>query len=119
MKEEKEDKSSAEDTNKPVNTQKTEKVNSNNRIIPKRRGLKIVKKKKPSNEHKIEDEIKSGINEDTSNAKMKSLSEILGGNNEDEKVSTKTTETTAAKAKVKKRRKKFLPKHILMVKNLN
>ncbi|AXX91334.1 translation initiation factor IF-2 [Malaciobacter molluscorum LMG 25693] len=110
VKEEKEDKSSAEDTNKPVNTQKTEKVNSNNRIIPKRRGLKIVKKKKPSNEHKIEDEIKSGINEDTSNAKMKSLSEILGGNNEDEKVSTKTTETTAAKAKVKKEKKKVPPK---------
>ncbi|RXJ99267.1 translation initiation factor IF-2 [Arcobacter sp. CECT 8986] len=106
VKEEKQDKSSAEDTNKPVNTQKTENVN-NNRIIPKRRGLKIVKKKKPSNEHKIEDEIKSGISEDPSKNKMKSLSEILGGSSEsEEKVSTQTT----VKPKVKKEKKKVPPK---------
>ncbi|RXJ87437.1 translation initiation factor IF-2 [Arcobacter sp. CECT 8985] len=108
--EEKEEKKSAEDTKKPVNTQKEEKTN-NNRIIPKRRGLKIVKKKKPVNNHKIEDDIKSSATSDSSKHKMKSLSEILGGSNEDEKVSTaKPSTSVQTKPKVKKEKKKIPPK---------
>jgi len=98
-----EEKTSAEEKKQPVNTQRDEKTN---RIIPKRRGLKIVKKKKPIASKPLDT---SSEDETTAKKKMKSLSEILGGNNEDDN-SSNTTNTTANKPKVKKEKKKIPPK---------
>ncbi|AXH08716.1 translation initiation factor IF-2 [Malaciobacter halophilus] len=104
--EKKEEKTSAEEKKQPVNTQRDEKTN---RIIPKRRGLKIVKKKKPAASKPQEQQTASLNGEDTPKQKMKSLSEILGGGNEEEKVAPKTA-TTAPKTKIKKEKKKVPPK---------
>ncbi len=58
------------------------------KIIPKRRGLKIVKKKKPKPE--IKDEIIHNISDASQPKKqMKSLSEILGGANTSSDISKK------------------------------
>ncbi|PPK59600.1 translation initiation factor IF-2 [Malaciobacter marinus] len=103
IEEKKEEKTSAEEKKQPVNTQRDEKTN---RIIPKRRGLKIVKKKKPVASKPLDT---SSEDETTAKKKMKSLSEILGGNNEDDN-SSNTTNTTANKPKVKKEKKKVPPK---------
>ncbi|WP_121627554.1 translation initiation factor IF-2 [Poseidonibacter antarcticus] len=68
------------------------------KIIPKRRGLKIVKKKKPRIEEK-----KVEFNSPLAGApkkQMKSLSEILGNNNDDKK------DNTDFKTKSKKDKKK-------------
>lgn len=83
-----------------------------NKIIPKRRGLKIVKKKKPRVEEtkapKIENEIAS--NDVQPRKAMKSLSEILGGND----ISETPKENVAnnlpkSKAPIKKKDKKKQP----------
>jgi len=69
------------------------------KIIPKRRGLKIVKKKKP----KVEEAPKVEFNTPaagTPKKQMKSLSEILGNNSEDKK------DSTEQKVKSKKDKKK-------------
>ncbi len=105
-----------EEEKQPVNTQQEDK---SNRIIPKRRGLKIVKKKKTSlDDEESSDElsISKDIEDATAKKKMKSLSEILGGTGEDEKsvVSTEyqasTPSQVASKIKIKKEKKKVLPK---------
>ncbi|MFY9073770.1 translation initiation factor IF-2 [Malaciobacter mytili] len=104
-----------EEEKQTVNTQPEDK---SNRIIPKRRGLKIVKKKKPSfeDEDVIEELNISKDSEDAaSKKKMKSLSEILGGSAEEEKTVTSETQPSAAnqasaKSKIKKEKKKVLPK---------
>ena len=64
-------------------TDKLENQDNSNKVVPKRRGLVIIKKKKPR-----EEEIKeASFDQDLLPKKqMKSLSEILGGN-EEEKVS--------------------------------
>ncbi len=70
------------------------------KIIPKRRGLKIVKKKKP----KVEEAPKVEFNSPSAGApkkQMKSLSEILGNNNNDDK-----KDSTESKVRSKKDRKK-------------
>ncbi|MDZ7818479.1 MAG: translation initiation factor IF-2 [Aliarcobacter sp.] len=76
-----------------------------NKIVPKRRGLVIIKKKKPKVE---ETPVKSFDNNDIQPKKqMKSLSEILGGNEEESNSdNTKNTYEDAKKAKAKKEKKK-------------
>jgi translation initiation factor IF-2 len=86
-----------EELDKPV-------VNPNNvnKIVPKRRGLVIIKKRKP----KVEEVVAKPFNIDIQPKKqMKSLSEILGGNDEDSSSdnSKKNFEETK---KVKKEKKK-------------
>ncbi len=97
-----------------VNTQQDDKAN---RIIPKRRGLKIVKKKKTSSEDVLLADLHTSkdIEDTTSKKKMKSLSEILGGTNEEEKIATLERQPSLAnqvaiKSKIKKEKKKALPK---------
>ena len=51
-----------------------------NKIVPKRRGLVIIKKKKPKVEAPVEKTFESEVQP---KKQMKSLSEILGGNEED------------------------------------
>jgi translation initiation factor IF-2 len=94
-----------EDTTSPAKTADTQEVNDNlsvKKVIPKRRGLKIVKKKRPEEEVKVVKKEEPTISSDPSLVKkpMKSLSEILGGNNNPE------NQTEAAKAKAKAQKKK-------------
>ena len=76
---------------------------SPNKIIPKRRGLKIVKKKKPREEAPA-----ATINHNPSYAgqqpkkAMKSLSEILGGNDNSKKDEFSNTKVAAKKKEKKK-----------------
>merc|ERR1711941_221532 len=76
---------------------------SPNKIIPKRRGLKIVKKKKP----KVEP-VATVVNHSSSvpgqqpKKAMKSLSEILGGNDNSNKEETSTLKVSAKKKEKKK-----------------
>ncbi|MGB0989902.1 MAG: translation initiation factor IF-2, partial [Halarcobacter sp.] len=76
------------------------------RVVPKRRGLKIIKKKKPREEPKEQIQTSSSAIEGQPKKAMKSLSEILGGNDkaEDKK------ETQAQKVARKKEKKKQPPK---------
>jgi translation initiation factor IF-2 len=69
------------------------------KIIPKRRGLKIVKKKKPREVETPKVEFNTPV-EGAPKKQMKSLSEILGNNSEDKK------DTSDYKAKAKKEKKK-------------
>jgi len=70
-------------------------VKKNNKIIPKRRGLKIIKKKKP----KIEP-VEEISNEPLSTKKqMKSLSEILGNASSDDSLNKQVENTTRPKVK--------------------
>jgi len=70
-----------EDTAKPVVSEPVKNANDSRRIVPKRRGLKIVKKAKPA------PVVKEEVFNDFSSSKkqMKSLSEILGNNADDSK----------------------------------
>ena len=80
-----------------------------NKIVPKRRGLVIIKKKIP----KVEDApVKSFDNNDVQHKKqMKSLSEILGGNEEESNSDTsKNSYEDARKAKIKREKKKTVVK---------
>ncbi|QKF80938.1 translation initiation factor IF-2 [Halarcobacter ebronensis] len=78
-----------------------------NKIVPKRRGLKIIKKKKDTDfEPEIKKENNSSTTEEVQAKKpMKSLSEILGGNDEpvEEKPSLAQQQKIAAKKKEKKK----------------
>ncbi|RXJ68843.1 translation initiation factor IF-2 [Halarcobacter ebronensis] len=78
-----------------------------NKIVPKRRGLKIIKKKKDTDfEPEIKKENISSTTEEVQAKKpMKSLSEILGGNDEpvEEKPSLAQQQKIAAKKKEKKK----------------
>ena len=81
-----------------------------NKIVPKRRGLVIVKKNKPRED---EDEFvsKSFDSDIQPKKQMKSLSEILGTNEEDDKVSYDIPNTEEKRqVKVKKEKKKTIVK---------
>ncbi|MBP7741899.1 MAG: translation initiation factor IF-2 [Aliarcobacter sp.] len=75
-----------------------------NKIVPKRRGLVIIKKKKP----KVEEVATKAFNPEIQPKKqMKSLSEILGGNDDDSKKEAfKNNTEEAKKNKIKKDKKK-------------
>jgi len=79
-----------------------------NKIVPKRRGLVIIKKKKPKEEEIVS---KSFEIDAQPKKQMKSLSEILGGNEEDDRNfdNSKNSED-AKKAKIKKEKKKSVVK---------
>ncbi len=91
-------------------TDKLENQDNSNKVVPKRRGLVIIKKKKPR-----EEEIKeASFDQDLLPKKqMKSLSEILGGN-EEEKVSNDAyslnNHDDSKKSKIKKEKKKSIVK---------
>ena len=91
-------------------TDKLENQDNSNKVVPKRRGLVIIKKKKPR-----EEEIKeASFDQDLLPKKqMKSLSEILGGNEED-KVLNDTysfnNDDDSKKSKIKKEKKKTIVK---------
>lgn len=76
------------------------------RVVPKRRGLKIIKKKKPREEPKEQIQTSSSAIEGQPKKAMKSLSEILGGNDKSED----KKETQAQKIARKKEKKKQPPK---------
>lgn len=75
------------------------------KIIPKRRGLKIIKKKKP---REVEPKIEDKPTEIQPKKQMKSLSEILGGNDSND--SKKDMAFDNKKVKSKKEKKKLPPK---------
>ncbi|MGD9554147.1 MAG: translation initiation factor IF-2, partial [Arcobacteraceae bacterium] len=87
-------------------------TNNSGRIIPKRRGLKIVKKKQPKEEQEEIKEVTSSFNQFNSNEtasgkkKMKSLSEILGNVSSDEENQSEENRLN----RVKKEKKKVPPK---------
>lgn len=78
------------------------------KIIPKRRGLKIIKKKKPQ---EIIETKKDEIATPSATLKkpMKSLSEILGGNDLNDKSNEKSAPGSQSKVPVKKKEKKKQP----------
>ncbi|WP_298749908.1 translation initiation factor IF-2 [uncultured Arcobacter sp.] len=88
----------------PVKTDDTQKVNDDSpvkKVIPKRRGLKIVKKKRPEEPKVVKKEELTSYSEPSTVKKpMKSLSEILGGNNNQDNQS----EPVKTKAKVQKKK---------------
>ena len=88
-------------------------VNPDNasKIVPKRRGLVIVKKNKPREEEELFVSKTSDI--DSQNKKqMKSLSEILGANDDDDKINNNNSNFVEEqrKAKAKKEKKKTIVK---------
>jgi translation initiation factor IF-2 len=96
-----------EEENKPaVNPE------NKNKIVPKRRGLKIVKKNNPKLAEKT---VNNSSVEQTAKKPMKSLSEILGGTETKEEIKTKDIKippasADAKKAKSKKEKKKPSPR---------
>lgn len=93
-------------------TDKSENQDNSNKIVPKRRGLVIIKKKKPKEE---ENKKASFDQENLPKKQMKSLSEILGGNEEDEKTSNDIRSLNSdnddlRKSKIKKEKKKSIVK---------
>ena len=84
------------------------------KIVPKRRGLVIVKKNKPKEEEEELFVAKSFDSDSQNKKQMKSLSEILGANDEDEKVSSNNKHAISIenqiKAKAKKDKKKTVVK---------
>ncbi len=95
----------------PENSEDDE-LNNSGRIIPKRRGLKIVKKKQPKEEIEETPEVSSSFNSFNNNEnasakkKMKSLSEILGNVSSDEDAQSEEYKAN----KSKKEKKKVPPK---------
>jgi translation initiation factor IF-2 len=88
-------------------------VNPDNasKIVPKRRGLVIVKKNKPKEEEELFVSKTSDI--DSQNKKqMKSLSEILGANDDEDKINNNNSNfiEEQRKAKAKKEKKKTIVK---------
>ncbi|AXX96156.1 MULTISPECIES: translation initiation factor IF-2 [Arcobacter] len=88
-------------------------ADNSNKIVPKRRGLVIIKKKKAKDDL----DVRSNNNIDSEiqpKKQMKSLSEILGGNEEEEKSNNNNysvnTSEEAKKAKIKKEKKKTIVK---------
>ena len=97
--EKKEEASKKEEPNKPVQSEPVKTKEDDNgvkKIIPKRRGLKIIKKKKPRIEPQTQE------SEAQPKKQMKSLSEILGGSNNLEEKITPTSRTAKPKAQKKK-----------------
>ena len=85
-----------------VKTDDTQNVNDSlsvKKVIPKRRGLKIVKKKRPE-EAKVVPKPEPIVQEPTLKKPMKSLSEILGGNNNQDNAQ----ETQSSKPKAQKKK---------------
>ncbi|WP_108061716.1 translation initiation factor IF-2 [Poseidonibacter lekithochrous] len=81
-------------------------VSKPKKIIPKRRGLKIIKKKKP---REVEPKIEDKPTEIQPRKKMKSLSEILGSNDSD--TSSKDDNFDARRAKKKEKKKQATRTH--------
>ena len=93
-----------------VKKEKTLKSVTPNKIVPKRRGLKIIKKKKEKEEKapvSMNNEI--ATNDNQSKKAMKSLSEILGGSEMEEKKSVETFSSEASKIAARKKEKKRQP----------
>ncbi len=88
-------------------------ADNSNKIVPKRRGLVIIKKKKAKDDF---EDVRNPIDSEIQPKKqMKSLSEILGGNEEEEKTTNNNnfsfnTSEEAKKAKIKKEKKKTIVK---------
>jgi translation initiation factor IF-2 len=101
-----------EDVSSDVSNNEEDETNNSGRIIPKRRGLKIVKKKQPKEEQEEIKEVTSSFNQFNSNEtasgkkKMKSLSEILGNVSSDEENQSEESRLN----RVKKEKKKVPPK---------
>ena len=68
--------------------EESENLENPNKIVPKRKGLVIIKKKRPKEEELEEQQT---ITENQSKKQMKSLSEILGGVDDEEKSYNDTT----------------------------
>jgi len=83
---------------------------SPNRIIPKRRGLKIIKKRKDKEVSKPSIP-NNGISTSDNQPKkaMKSLSEILGGNDDDKKTTSPMPSSAESRANAKRKEKKKQP----------
>ncbi|MEZ4692841.1 MAG: translation initiation factor IF-2 [Aliarcobacter sp.] len=92
------------------NTEKPDLNSDNpNKIVPKRRGLVIIKKKKPKEELTTYSSNNTIDNESQSKKQMKSLSEILGGTEDEDKNTVKNNQNfseEAKRTKVKKEKKK-------------
>ena len=86
-------------------------VNPDNasKIVPKRRGLVIVKKNKPKEDEEII-VTKSFDSEVQQKKQMKSLSEILGANEEDDKSNNDNSSEEQRKNRIKKEKKKTVVK---------
>ena len=86
-------------------------VNPDNasKIVPKRRGLVIVKKNKPKEDEEII-VTKSFDSEVQQKKQMKSLSEILGANEEDDKSNNDNLSEEQRKNRIKKEKKKTVVK---------
>ena len=86
-------------------------IDNSNKIVPKRRGLVIIKKKKPKEELEIEQNLDL---ENQAKKQMKSLSEILGGSEEEQKNNDYTSPAfnndDSKKFKPKKEKKKIAVK---------
>ncbi len=93
QKEEKKEEKKEETKEEPV-------VSKPKKIIPKRRGLKIIKKKKP---REVEPKIEDKPTEIQPRKKMKSLSEILGSNDSDSSSKDESSEARRVKKKEKKK----------------
>jgi translation initiation factor IF-2 len=88
-------------------------VNPDNasKIVPKRRGLVIVKKNKPKEEEELF--ISKSFESDSQNKKqMKSLSEILGANDDEDKINSNNSSflEEQRRAKARKEKKKSIVK---------
>lgn len=102
------EKPASDEVQKEVKKEETKEepvVSKPKKIIPKRRGLKIIKKKKP---REVEPKIEDKPTEIQPRKKMKSLSEILGSNDSD--LSNKDDNAEARRPK-KKEKKKQATRH--------
>ncbi|RXJ84526.1 translation initiation factor IF-2 [Arcobacter cloacae] len=92
------------------NTEKPDLNSDNpNKIVPKRRGLVIIKKKKPKEELATYTSNNTIDNDSQSKKQMKSLSEILGGTEDEDRSGLKNNQNLseeAKKSKAKKEKKK-------------
>ena len=86
-----------------VKKEETVVENKPKKIIPKRRGLKIIKKKKP---REVEQPVVEKTTEIQPKKQMKSLSEILGNNDVEDKKNDNVSLSEGKKPKSKKEKKK-------------
>ncbi|QDF27930.1 translation initiation factor IF-2 [Halarcobacter anaerophilus] len=82
-----------------------------NKIVPKRRGLKIIKKRKDKEDTKpLPSNNEISVNDNQPKKAMKSLSEILGGSDvEEKKTAPLPPKSTETKVSAKKKEKKKQP----------
>jgi translation initiation factor IF-2 len=107
------DKPESEEKKEDENKTKPLKSVSPSKVVPKRRGLKIIKKKKPkleNVENNIENTPMSG-NEVQSKKAMKSLSEILGSNDVSDEKEEKSYEEKMIAQKKKEKKKAAAKAH--------